>query len=95
MGQLYEELGKKDSALLSFQSVIDMHRKADREYVIQAYAKKAQLFDFQMDSIYNLNFYTPLLVYRWVKLRLFFEMEIDFWNWFFTIALANLIFIIF
>lgn len=47
LGQLYEELGKKDSALLSFQSVIDMHRKADREYVIQAYAKKAQLFDFQ------------------------------------------------
>ena len=47
LGQLYEELGKKDSALLSFQSVIDMHRKADREYVIQAYSKKAQLFDFQ------------------------------------------------
>ena len=47
LGQLYEELGKKDSALLSFQSVIDMRRKADREYVIQAYAKKAQLFDFQ------------------------------------------------
>ena len=47
LGQLYEELGKRDSALLSFQSVIDMRRKADREYVIQAYAKKAQLFDFQ------------------------------------------------
>ena len=47
LGQLYEELGKKDSALFSYQSVIDMHRKADREYVIQAYAKKAQLFDFQ------------------------------------------------
>jgi tetratricopeptide (TPR) repeat protein len=47
LGQLYEELGKRDSALISFQSVIDMHRKADREYVIQAYAKKAQLFDFE------------------------------------------------
>jgi tetratricopeptide (TPR) repeat protein len=47
LGQLYEELGKRDSAVISFQSVIDMHRKADREYVIQAYAKKAQLFDFQ------------------------------------------------
>lgn len=47
LGQLYEELGKRDSALLSYQSVIDMHRKADRDYVIQAYAKKAQLFDFQ------------------------------------------------
>lgn len=46
LGQLYEELGKRDSALFSFQAVIDMHRKADREYVIQAYVKKAQLFDF-------------------------------------------------
>jgi len=47
LGQLYEELGKRDSALFSYQSVIDMHRKADREYVIQAHARKAQLFDFQ------------------------------------------------
>ena len=47
LGQLYEETGKRDSALFSYQSVIDMHRKADREYVIQAYAKKALLFDFQ------------------------------------------------
>ena len=47
LGQLYEELGKRDSALISYQSVIDMHRKADRDYVIHAYAKKAQLFDFQ------------------------------------------------
>ena len=47
LGQLYEELGKKDSALYSYQSVIDMNRKADRDYLIQAYAKKAQLFDFQ------------------------------------------------
>ena len=47
LGQLYEELGKKEQALSSYQSVIDMNRKADREYVIQAYARKAQLFDFQ------------------------------------------------
>lgn len=47
LGQLYEETGKRDSALFSYQSVIDMHRKADGEYVIQAYAKKALLFDFQ------------------------------------------------
>jgi tetratricopeptide (TPR) repeat protein len=47
LGQLYEELGKKKQALSSYQSVIDMNRKADREYVIQAYARKAQLFDFQ------------------------------------------------
>lgn len=47
LGQLYEELGKKEEALSSYQSVIAMNRKADREYVIQAYARKAQLFDFQ------------------------------------------------
>lgn len=47
LGQLYEELGKREQALTSYQSVIDMNRKADREYVIQAYARKAQLFDFQ------------------------------------------------
>jgi len=47
LGQLYQELGKRDSAIYSYQSVIDMNRKAEREYVIQAYAKKAQLFDFE------------------------------------------------
>ena len=47
LGQLYEELGKREQALSSYQSVIDMNRKADRDYLIQAYAKKAQLFDFQ------------------------------------------------
>jgi hypothetical protein len=47
LGQLYQELGKKDSAIYSYQSVIDMNRKAEREMVIQAYAKKAQLFDYE------------------------------------------------
>jgi len=47
LGQLYQELGVRDTALIYYQKVIDMNRKADREYVIQAYAKRAQLFDFQ------------------------------------------------
>lgn len=47
LGQLYQELGIRDTALIFYQSVIDMNRKADREYIIQAYAKKAQLFDFE------------------------------------------------
>jgi tetratricopeptide (TPR) repeat protein len=47
LGQLYQELGIRDTALTYYQSVIDMNRKADREYVIQSYAKKAQLFDFE------------------------------------------------
>jgi tetratricopeptide (TPR) repeat protein len=47
LGQLYQELGIRDTALIYYQKVIDMNRKAEREFVIQAYAKKAQLFDFQ------------------------------------------------
>ena len=47
LGQLYQELGIRDTALIYYQEVIDMNRKADREFVIQAYAKKAQLFDFE------------------------------------------------
>lgn len=45
LGQLYEEMGHKDSAFASFQTVIDMKRKASRVYVIQAQAKQAQQFD--------------------------------------------------
>jgi tetratricopeptide (TPR) repeat protein len=47
LGQLYQELGIKDTALIYYQTVIDMNRKIDREFIIQAYAKKAQLFDFE------------------------------------------------
>ncbi|MBC7847601.1 MAG: tetratricopeptide repeat protein [Flavobacterium sp.] len=47
LGQLYQEMGVKDSAVYSYQSVIDMNRKAEREIIIQAYAKKAQLYDYQ------------------------------------------------
>lgn len=47
LGQLYEELGKKDSALFSYESVIKMNRKSERKYVIQSQARKAQLFDYQ------------------------------------------------
>jgi tetratricopeptide (TPR) repeat protein len=44
---LYQESGKKDTAGYYYQSVIAMNRKAERKYVIQAYAKKAQLFDYE------------------------------------------------
>lgn len=47
LGQLYQELGKRDSATYYYQSVIDMNRKAERLFTIQAYIKKAQLFDYQ------------------------------------------------
>lgn len=52
LGQLYQELGYKDSAVTSYQAVIDMNRKAERRFVIQAHAKKAELFDYQSgDSV--------------------------------------------
>lgn len=52
LGQLYQELGYKDSAVALYQSVIDMNRKADRKFVIQAHAKKAELFNYQTgDSV--------------------------------------------
>ncbi|MGQ7945851.1 type IX secretion system periplasmic lipoprotein PorW/SprE [Flavobacterium sp. WC2509] len=53
LGQLYEEAGKKDSAIYFYQTVIDMNRKAERRFVIQAYAKKAILSDYK-DADYDL-----------------------------------------
>ena len=62
LGQLYEELGKKDSAVESYQSVIVMKRKSERKYIIQAQAKKAQLFDFQKgDTTAFLKTYNDLI----------------------------------
>ena len=62
LGQLYEELGKKDNALESYQSVIVMKRKSERKYIIQAQAKKAQLFDFQKgDTTAFLKTYNDLI----------------------------------
>lgn len=62
LGQLYEELGKKDSAIESYQSVIAMKRKAERKYTIQSYAKKAQLFDYQKgDTTAFLKTYNALI----------------------------------
>ena len=62
LGQLYEELGKKDSAIESYQSVIAMKRKSERKYIIQAQAKKAQLFDFQKgDTTAFLKTYNDLI----------------------------------
>jgi tetratricopeptide (TPR) repeat protein len=53
LGQLYEESGQKDTAIYFYQTVIDMNRKAERRFVIQAYAKKAMLSDYK-DTDYDL-----------------------------------------
>lgn len=46
IGQLFEEMGQLDSAFVAYQSVIDMKRKSAREYVIQAHARQAMMFDY-------------------------------------------------
>ena len=62
LGQLYEQLGYKDSAYASYQAVIDMHRKAARQYVIHAHARQASQFDYKKgDTIAFLKKYNDLL----------------------------------
>ncbi len=45
-GQLYNRLGEKDSANISFDEVIDLNRKAPRGYMINAYLEKGKNFDY-------------------------------------------------
>lgn len=47
LGQLYQELGIRDSALVYFDKVIKMNRKAERDFLIPAQIKKVQLFDYE------------------------------------------------
>ncbi|WP_446685089.1 type IX secretion system periplasmic lipoprotein PorW/SprE [Formosa undariae] len=46
-GQLYNSLGYKDSANVTFDRVIEMHRKIPRAYYIGAYVEKAKNFDYE------------------------------------------------
>lgn len=65
LAQIYEEIGYKDSAFVAYQSVIDMKRKAPRQYVIQAHAKQARQFDFKNgDTAVFLRKYRKLLADR-------------------------------
>ncbi|MBR9913517.1 MAG: hypothetical protein GYB32_01615 [Algicola sp.] len=45
LGQLYNEMGEKDSANLAFDKVIEMHRKIPRPYYINAHLAKSYNFD--------------------------------------------------
>jgi len=44
-GQLYNEFGKKDSANMEFDAIIDMHRKIPRSFYINAHIEKSNNFD--------------------------------------------------
>jgi hypothetical protein len=62
LGQLYEELGNKDSAYATYQSVIDMKRKAGRQYVIHSHIRHAKQFDYEHgDTLVFINKYNELL----------------------------------
>jgi tetratricopeptide (TPR) repeat protein len=62
LGQIYEELGYKDSAYASYQTVIDMRRKAAKSYVIHAHARQSAQFDYEKgDTVAFLKKYNDLL----------------------------------
>ncbi len=46
-GQLYNQLGKKDSANFAFDKVIELNRKTPRIYMICAYLEKVKNFDYE------------------------------------------------
>lgn len=46
-GQLYNELGEKDSANMAFDQVINLHRKISRVYYISAHLEKIKNYDFE------------------------------------------------
>lgn len=65
LGQLYEKLEYKDSAFASYQTVINMKRKAPKQYVIHAHARQAQQFDFEKgDTTLFLKKFNKLLIDR-------------------------------
>ncbi len=49
-GQLYNELGYKDSANIAFDEVIDLNRKTSRDYMINAYMAKSRNFNYDKED---------------------------------------------
>jgi len=50
IGQLFNELGYKDSADIAFDKVIDLNRKSPRVYMINAYIEKAKNFEVTTEN---------------------------------------------
>lgn len=82
LGQLYQEAGKKDSANYFYDGVIHMNRKADRKYMMHAYAKKAEMFDYEYgDQELFVKTYSKLVADRENRPYydiLFYEMGVFF-----------------
>ena len=53
-GQLYNELGKKDSANFAFEKVIELNRKTSRIYMISAHIEKIKNFDYEKGNKFEL-----------------------------------------
>ena len=53
-GQLYNQLGKKDSANIAFDKVIELNRKTPRIYMISAHIEKIKNFDYEKGNKYEL-----------------------------------------
>lgn len=62
LGQLYDKMGYKDSAYIAYQEVIDMNRRAARQYVIHAHINQAAQFDYKNgDTIAYLKKFNDLI----------------------------------
>lgn len=60
-GQLYNQLGYKDSANMVFEEVIKLNRRTPRIYLISAYLEQVKNFDFQNgDKLEMVEFLTRL-----------------------------------
>lgn len=60
-GQLYNELGKKDSANIAFDRVIELNRRTPRIYMISAHIEKIKNFDYETGDTFALwEFLTEL-----------------------------------
>lgn len=54
-GQLFAELGQRDSAYAHYDHIIDLHRKVPRKYYLNAFIEKIKLFDPEKDSLGSLD----------------------------------------
>lgn len=62
LGQIYEDLGYKDSAYVAYQNIIDMKRKSARQYVIHAHIRQSKQFDYENgDTLAFVKKYKALL----------------------------------
>ncbi|WP_310027325.1 type IX secretion system periplasmic lipoprotein PorW/SprE [Flavobacterium arsenatis] len=62
LGQVFDDLGQKDSSFVAYQSVIDMKRKSPRRYVIQAHIQQAKQFNYKTgDTLAFVEKYKELL----------------------------------